>query len=69
MRRVALALSLVLASISSCAAESDIIGQASVIDGDTIVIHGTHIRLWGILSRAFITPDEHTLQSTFRVRL
>lgn len=26
----------------------DLIGQASVIDGDTIEIHGTRIRLWGI---------------------
>jgi endonuclease YncB( thermonuclease family) len=23
-------------------------GQASIIDGDTLEIHGTHIRLWGI---------------------
>lgn len=26
----------------------DIVGQASVIDGDTIEIHGARIRLWGI---------------------
>jgi len=26
----------------------DLMGQASVIDGDTIEIHGTRIRLWGI---------------------
>jgi endonuclease YncB( thermonuclease family) len=26
----------------------DLIGQVSVIDGDTIEIHGTRIRLWGI---------------------
>ena len=26
----------------------DLIGQASVIDGDTLEIHGTRIRLWGI---------------------
>ena len=26
----------------------DLAGQASVIDGDTIEIHGTRIRLWGI---------------------
>lgn len=25
-----------------------ITGKAWVIDGDTIVVHGTHIRLWGI---------------------
>jgi endonuclease YncB( thermonuclease family) len=27
---------------------ADLIGQASVIDGDTLEIHGTRIRLWGI---------------------
>jgi endonuclease YncB( thermonuclease family) len=27
---------------------ADIVGQASVIDGDTIEIHGQRIRLWGI---------------------
>jgi endonuclease YncB( thermonuclease family) len=26
----------------------DLIGRASIIDGDTIEIHGTRIRLWGI---------------------
>lgn len=26
----------------------DLVGQANVIDGDTIEIHGTRIRLWGI---------------------
>ena len=26
----------------------DLAGQASVIDGDTLEIHGTRIRLWGI---------------------
>lgn len=26
----------------------DLIGQASIIDGDTIEIHGTRIRLWGV---------------------
>jgi hypothetical protein len=26
----------------------DLIGQANVIDGDTIEIHAKHIRLWGI---------------------
>ncbi|MBR0879485.1 endonuclease YncB(thermonuclease family) [Bradyrhizobium japonicum] len=27
---------------------ADLTGQASVIDGDTLEIHGTRIRLWGI---------------------
>ena len=26
----------------------DMTGQASIIDGDTLEIHGTRIRLWGI---------------------
>jgi endonuclease YncB( thermonuclease family) len=26
----------------------DLIGQASIVDGDTLEIHGTRIRLWGI---------------------
>lgn len=29
-------------------AADDLAGQASVIDGDTLEIHGTRIRLWGI---------------------
>ena len=32
-------------SIGRC---DDLVGQASVIDGDTPEVHGTHIRLWGI---------------------
>jgi endonuclease YncB( thermonuclease family) len=32
-----------------CAAPADdLTGQASIIDGDTLEIHGTRIRLWGI---------------------
>jgi endonuclease YncB( thermonuclease family) len=27
---------------------ADLAGRASVIDGDTIEVHGTRIRLWGI---------------------
>jgi endonuclease YncB( thermonuclease family) len=27
---------------------ADLVGQASIIDGDTLEIHGTRIRLWGI---------------------
>ncbi|WP_245323532.1 thermonuclease family protein [Bradyrhizobium stylosanthis] len=35
-------------SIASFALASDLTGRASVIDGDTLEIHGTRIRLWGI---------------------
>ena len=37
-----------LLSLWSPALADDLIGQASVIDGDTLEIHGTRIRLWGI---------------------
>jgi len=45
--------STVLAAIAlgaSCGASlsDDLIGQASIIDGDTLEIHGNRIRLWGI---------------------
>jgi micrococcal nuclease len=40
---------LLLAScIALGACQSTIQGQARVIDGDTIIINNTHIRLWGI---------------------
>jgi len=26
----------------------DLVGQASIVDGDTLEIHGARIRLWGI---------------------
>jgi endonuclease YncB( thermonuclease family) len=38
---------LILTPASSRAADN-LAGQASVIDGDTLEIHGTRIRLWGI---------------------
>jgi endonuclease YncB( thermonuclease family) len=38
---------LILGSIQVAPAD-DLMGQASVIDGDTLEIHGTRIRLWGI---------------------
>ena len=39
-----------LALLFSCgvALPDDMTGQASIIDGDTLEIHGTRIRLWGI---------------------
>ncbi|WP_407156571.1 thermonuclease family protein [Bradyrhizobium sp. STM 3557] len=45
MRRT-LVLALLLLSRSALA--DDFVGQASVIDGDTLEIHGIRIRLWGI---------------------
>ena len=33
---------------TSAGAADNLAGQASVIDGDTLEIHGTRIRLWGI---------------------
>ena len=42
------ALLLALAAIGPALAQEDLIGVASVIDGDTIEIHGQRIRLFGI---------------------
>ena len=47
MRRVLLALGIILATTLPTSA-NDLAGQASIIDGDTLEIHGTHVRLWGI---------------------
>jgi endonuclease YncB( thermonuclease family) len=33
---------------SSAVFSDDMSGQASIIDGDTLEIHGTRTRLWGI---------------------
>lgn len=42
-------LSLILALFTCTAsAHADVIGRASVIDGDTIEIHGERVRLFGI---------------------
>jgi endonuclease YncB( thermonuclease family) len=38
----------VLIALLPAVALADMTGQASVIDGDTIEIHGTRIRLFGI---------------------
>ncbi|MCK1350582.1 thermonuclease family protein [Bradyrhizobium sp. CW7] len=46
MRRTSVAL--ILAILSGVAWADDFAGQASVIDGDTLEIHGARIRLWGI---------------------
>jgi endonuclease YncB( thermonuclease family) len=42
------AIGLVLIASGGPALPSGLIGQASVIDGDTLEIHGTRIHLWGI---------------------
>jgi endonuclease YncB( thermonuclease family) len=39
---------LALFASSDMAQSDDLAGQASIIDGDTLEIHGTRIRLWGI---------------------
>ena len=38
----------ILLTASGAAWSDSFIGQASVIDGDTLEIHGTRIRLWGV---------------------
>lgn len=45
-KRRALILTFLL--LSGAASAADFVGQASVIDGDTLDIHGTRIRLWGV---------------------
>jgi endonuclease YncB( thermonuclease family) len=42
------AVALLLLALTCPAFSVDLIGRASIIDGDTIEIHGTRIRLWGI---------------------
>jgi endonuclease YncB( thermonuclease family) len=39
---------LILLLLSGAAFADDFVGQASVVDGDTLEIHGTRIRLWGV---------------------
>ncbi|NOJ46050.1 thermonuclease family protein [Bradyrhizobium archetypum] len=39
---------LILMAFCTVAFADDLSGQVSVIDGDTLEIHGTRIRLWGI---------------------
>src|SRR5246500_4010628 len=49
MTRITIAVlaALILAPTSAAAADN-LAGQVSIIDGDTLEIHGTRIRLWGI---------------------
>jgi endonuclease YncB( thermonuclease family) len=46
--RARLIITLVVFAFRSAAFAGDMIGQASVIDGDTLEIHGTRIRIFGI---------------------
>ena len=46
MHRTIAVLALLL--LPSGASADDFVGQASVIDGDTLENHGTRIRLWGV---------------------
>lgn len=46
MRRITVAL--MIALLSSVALADQFVGQVIVIDGDTLEIHGTRIRLWGV---------------------
>jgi endonuclease YncB( thermonuclease family) len=39
---------LICAATAGLAAADEMVGQASIIDGDTLEIHGSRIRLWGI---------------------
>ncbi|OSI72318.1 nuclease [Bradyrhizobium canariense] len=39
---------LIVAILSGAALADQFVGQASVIDGDTLEMHGVRIRLWGI---------------------
>jgi endonuclease YncB( thermonuclease family) len=46
---IALAIASLLATCPAARAEPPLLaGQASIVDGDTIDIHGTRIHLWGI---------------------
>ena len=43
-----LGLFLLLVLLSGVAMADDFVGQASVVDGNTLEVHGTRIRLWGV---------------------
>jgi len=61
-RRALLALGILLAT-NLFATADDLVGQASIIDGDTLEIHGKRIRLWGIdapLRRAVALSGVHS---------
>ena len=47
MLKIGATLAVLVLGSTPIALADDLIGQASVIDGDTLGIHGTRIRLWG----------------------
>jgi endonuclease YncB( thermonuclease family) len=48
LTQICVAAVLLVVGYPTLAWSNDLIGRASVIDGDTFEIHGTRIRLWGI---------------------
>jgi len=48
MRILQLSIWLIVATCASTAVADNFIGQASVVDGDTLEVHGTRIRLFGV---------------------
>src|SRR6476620_11929911 len=48
LAKLAVAATILISSPTFANPGTDLIGRASIIDGDTIEIHGTRIRLWGI---------------------
>src|ERR1700730_10298688 len=48
MRHALLVLGMIFLATNLPASSDDFTGQASIIDGDTLEIHGTRVRLWGI---------------------
>jgi endonuclease YncB( thermonuclease family) len=48
LRTNAIASLAILMVANNIALSSDVSGQASIIDGDTLEIHGMRVRLWGI---------------------
>lgn len=47
-RLIGTLVALAVVTLATGAVADDLTGQASVIDGDTLEIHGTRIRLWGV---------------------
>ena len=52
---------IILVTSTTVSLSDDMTGQASIIDGDTLEIHGTRIRLWGVDA-----PDRRLLEPLVR---